>query len=134
MFVAEGGVMTPITGKGNVDAGYQVVRIDLTSGETTPFFRTRAAMLGAPPMEYVSTPGPKRPVDVRFSREADALYVADLGAVMIYPSATPAPRPFAGSGVIWRISRETIQPNFPIGISFVPGRANEAIGGAGTVS
>ena len=42
--------------------------------------------------------------------------------------------PFAGSGVIWRISRETIQPGFPIGISFVPGRVNTALGGAGTVS
>ena len=73
-------------------------------------------------------------MDVRFSREADALYVADLGAVMVYPSATPAARPFAGSGVIWRISRETIQPRFPVGISFVPGHVNEAIGGAGTVS
>jgi len=134
MFVAEVGDMKPITGKGNGHAGYQVVRIDLTTGETTPFFRTRAAMLGAPPMEYVSTSGPKRPVDVRFSRESDALYIADLGAVMVYQSATPAPRPFAGSGVIWRISRETIQPGFPIGISFVPGRVNTAIGGAGTLS
>ena len=134
IFVAEVGDMEPNTGKGNRPVGYQVVRIDPITGETIPFFRARSQTLGGPSMEYVSTPGPKRPVDVRFSREADALYVADLGAVMIYPSATPAPRPFAGSGVIWRISRETIQPSFPIGISFVPGRANEAIGGAGTVS
>ena len=134
MFVAEGGDMEPITGKSNRPVGYQVVRIDPITGETTPFFRARSQTLGGPSMEYVSTPGPKRPVDVRFSREGDALYVADLGAVMVYPSATPAPRPFAGSGVIWRISRETIQPRFPIGISFVPGRINEAVGGAGTVS
>jgi len=134
MFVAGVGDMEPITGNGNRPVGYQVVRIDPITGETIPFFRARSQTLGGPSMEYVSTPGPKRPVDVRFSREADALYVADLGAVMVYPSVTPAPRPFAGSGVIWRISRETVQPNFPIGISFVPGHVNDAVGGAGTVS
>ena len=80
-------------------------------------------------MEYVTTPGPKRPVDVRFSREGDALYVADLGAIMVYPSARPTPHPFPGSGVIWRISRDTRQLQFPIGISFIPGKANEAVGG-----
>src|SRR5205085_7612276 len=122
-----------ITGKTNRRAGYQVVRIDPMTGETTPFFRTRSSMLGSAGLEYVSTSGPKRPVDVRFSREGDALYVADLGAVMVYASATPAPRPFAGTGVIWRISRETVQPRFPIGISFIPGRVNQAVGGAGTI-
>ena len=132
--MAEVGDMEPITGKSNRPVGYQVVRIDPMTGQITPFFRTRASMLGGPGMEYVSTSGPKRPVDVRFSREGDALYVADLGAVMIYPSATPAPRPFAGSGVIWRISRENIQPRFPVGISFIPGRVNDAVGGAGTIS
>jgi hypothetical protein len=121
--------MQPMTGNGPRPVGFQVARIDPTSGEVAPFFRARSDSLGGPGAEYVSTAGPKRPVDVRFSREGDAMYVADIGAIMVYPSATPAVRPFAGSGVIWRISRENVLPRFPIGISFIPGGGNEAVGG-----
>jgi len=129
LFVGEVGDMQPMTGHGQRPAGYQVVRVDPMTGETSWFFRARAETLGGPSMEYVITPGPKRPVDVRFSREGDALYVADLGAIMVCPSVRPTPHPFPGSGVIWRISRDTRQLQFPIGISFIPGKVNEGAGG-----
>lgn len=134
IFAGEVGDMQPITGNGKRPVGFQVVRIDPMTGDTAPFFRARVETLGGPYMEYVTTPGPKRPVDVRFSREGDALYIADIGAIMVYPSATPSVRPFPGSGVIWRISRETLQPNFPIGISFIPGKNNQAVGGVGSAA
>src|SRR4030095_7550579 len=88
------------------------------TGEVQPFFTARANTLGVPYMEYVTTPGPKSIVDVKFSPEGESLYVADLGAMMIYPTANPTPHPFPNSGVIWRISRENAQPPFPTGFSF----------------
>jgi glucose/arabinose dehydrogenase len=129
MFVGEFGDLQPMTGKGHRPIGFEVVRVDPMTGETSWFLRARADSLGAPGLEYVTTRGPKRLVDVRFSREGDALYVADFGAMVVYPSAAPTPHAFPGTGVIWRISRDTRQLQFPIGISFIPGKGNEAVGG-----
>jgi len=133
MFVAEVGDLQPITGRGKGHPGFQVCRVDPLTGDSATFFRTRPDALGTPGMEYVNTAGPKRPVDVRFSREGDALYVADLGSMMVGTGATPMAHPFASSGVIWRISRDEMRLKFPIGISFIPGKANDAMGGAGAV-
>src|SRR6185503_8994931 len=120
MFLGELGDLQPITGNQKHPVGHQVVRIDPRTLEMETFFQARPDRLGKPPLEYVTTPGPKRPVDVRFSPEGDALYVADLGAVVVYPTMTPTPHPFAGSGVIWRIRRENAEPKFPIGLSLGP--------------
>ena len=133
MFVAEVGDLQPITGPGKGHAGFQVVRVDPLTGENVTFFRTQPQALGSPGLEYVNTAGPKRPVDVRFSREGDALYVADLGAIMVRTGATPMAHAFASTGVIWRIRRDEMRLKFPIGISFIPGKGNEAMGGVGAV-
>jgi glucose/arabinose dehydrogenase len=59
-------------------------------------------------MEYVATAGPKRPVDVRFSRDGESLYVVDFGAMAVIKTAIgPVPRPFPNTGAIWRISPNT---------------------------
>jgi len=132
LFIALAGDFQPITGNGP-RAGYQVLRLDPLTGETSALLRTRAAALGPPGFEYVATSGPKRPIDVRFSPEGDALYVADLGAIGVKPSRTKTPHPFGGTGVIWRIRRENAVLKFPIGISFFPGKSNDAVGGVGAV-
>lgn len=118
MFVGQAGDAQPITGNDPRPVGYQVVRVDPMTGEIQSFFRTRAERLGSRYFEHVTTPGPKRIVDVRFSPEGDALYVADLGAMLIYPTPEPRPHPYPASGVIWRITREGAQPRFPAGFSF----------------
>lgn len=133
IFVGEVGDMKPVTGTGQRPVGFEVARIDPRTGQATPFFRAKRETLGKQYMEYVTTPGPKRPVDVKFSREGDALYVADIGAILLYPTPSPMPHPYPGSGVIWRISREGAQSTFPGGISLGPAavKLGEAQGGVG---
>jgi glucose/arabinose dehydrogenase len=123
MFAAQVGDMQPVTGNEPNRAGFQVIRVDPRTGATETFFRAKPETLGARHMEYVTTPGPKRPVDVRFSKSDNAMYVADIGAIMVYPAATPMPHPFPGSGVIWRISKEGTPAKGPVNVSLLPGGA-----------
>jgi len=114
MFVGEFGAGVPITGTEQAPAGQQVVRINPATGEAQPFLRARPGALGPAGLEYVVTAGPKHPVDVRFSRDGSAMYVADIGALKPYlAGAGPFPRPFPGSGVIWRVTREGGVPAAP---------------------
>lgn len=105
VYLAMTGDMTPMTGEATEHPGYGVARVDLNTLQITPFFRTRPEALGPRGLEYVATAGPKRPVDVKFSPDGNSLFVVDIGAMALVPTAIgPMPRPFPGSGVIWRIS------------------------------
>ncbi len=105
MFLAASGDYAPATAVEQKRAGYWVKRIDLATGKAEPFFEVKKSAMGQGDLASVTTPGPKRPVDVRFS--GDALYVVDIGAVTFTQSGVgPSPRPFPGSGVVWRIKRE----------------------------
>ena len=108
MFLSEVGAGAPITAPGMVPSGNQVVRIDLATGEMAPFFRADERALGPPgPFQYVVTPGPKRPVDARFSPSGDALYVVDVGAIVAAPAgAGPLAMALPKTGAVWRIVRE----------------------------
>ncbi len=107
LFVAEFGGGAPAAYPGGPRVGTQVARIDLATGETSTFFETRPEALGPPGYEYVATAGPKRPMDVRFSKDGQAMYVADFGGLAGFAAgAGPVVRPFPSSGVIWRITRE----------------------------
>jgi glucose/arabinose dehydrogenase/cytochrome c553 len=106
MFLAASGDYTPATALEQKRAGYWVKRIDPTTGKGEVFFRCKPDKFGPKDMEYVVTAGPKRPVDVKFSPTGDALYVVDIGAVAFVTSGQgPTPRPFPGTGVVWRITR-----------------------------
>lgn len=105
LFLALAGDMNPITGMHDERSGFEVVRFDPDSGGIETFFKAQESALGPKGMEYVATAGPRRPVDVHFSTDGTALYVVDVGAMAIVPTATgPAPRPFPRTGVIWRIT------------------------------
>lgn len=108
LFLGEVGSGAPVNAPGIVPAGNQVVRIDPATGEATPFFRAKESALGpAGPFQYVLTPGPKRPVDVRFSPDGNALYVVDIGAITALPAgAGPMVRAFPKTGAVWRIVRQ----------------------------
>jgi glucose/arabinose dehydrogenase len=108
MFLGEVGGAPPVTGAEHIVAGHQVARIDLRTGETVPFFRTKEGELGpAGPFQYALTRGPKRPVDVRFSPDGSALYVVDVGAIVALPAgAGPMVQAFPQTGAVWRIVRE----------------------------
>lgn len=106
MFLAASGDYAPATSLKQERAGYWVQRIDPTTGKGEIFFQAKTSALGSKDLEYVTTAGPNRPVDVRFSPTGDALYVVDIGAVLFLRTGTgPTPRPYPGSGVIWRVTR-----------------------------
>jgi glucose/arabinose dehydrogenase len=126
LYMAQFGDMTPVTGR-QVDEmwGRRVVRIDLQTGEASPFFQTRPESLGPTLLEHVETAGPKRPVDVVFAPGGDAMYVVDMGAFMVLPTATPMVRPFPATGVVWRIVPDDAPPSRePTNISVIPPRAS----------
>lgn len=107
LFLALVGDMNPITGVHDKRSGFEVIRIDPATSKAETFFKARTSALGPKGMEYVATAGLRRPVDVRFSPDGNTLYVVDIGAMAIIPTAAgPAPRPFPRTGTIWRITRE----------------------------
>ncbi len=106
LFLALAGDMNPITGAHEKRSGFEVVRFDPETGKAETFFKAQQSALGSKGLEYVATAGPRRPVDVRFSPDGNALYVVDVGAMAIISTATgPSPRPFPRTGVVWRITR-----------------------------
>lgn len=106
LFLALSGDMNPITGMHEDRSGFEVVRIDHQTGKAETFFKARKDALGPKGTEYVATAGPRRPVGVRFAPDG-GLYVVDVGSMAIVPTATgPVPRPFPGTGIVWRITRE----------------------------
>ncbi|HKQ40713.1 MAG TPA: PQQ-dependent sugar dehydrogenase [Verrucomicrobiae bacterium] len=118
MFLAEVGSGAPINAPGTVPAGFQVVRVDLGTGRTEPFFKAKTSALGPEPYKHVVTAGPRRPVDVRFSPDGSALYVVDFGPIAAFPAGVgPLVHPFPGAGVVWRITREGSSPQIPSGLS-----------------
>ena len=140
LFLAFFGHMTPQTGGEEEHGGYRVVRIDLEDLSVETFFtKNEHAHGGHGKHEHTegkgeegkkdrhdeegrprardegATPGPRRLVDVRFSPEGDALYVADFGAMFM----NHRPHPVRGTGVIWRITREGASVSRPpAGLSF----------------
>jgi glucose/arabinose dehydrogenase len=132
LFIAQFGDMTPVTGAQLEPFGRRVLRFDPHTRIGEPFFFARPETQGPPLREHVITPGPKRPVDVVFSPRGDALYVVDLGAMMVLPTATPMVRPFPATGVVWRIMRDDAPPPLEASnISVLPPRADPAPGAAG---
>jgi glucose/arabinose dehydrogenase len=108
LFLGEVGGAPPVTGAEHIIAGHQVARIDLQTGEAVPFFRAKESALGPEgPFQYALTQGPKRPVDVRFSPDGNALYVVDVGAIIALPAgAGPMVQAFPKTGAVWRIVRQ----------------------------
>jgi glucose/arabinose dehydrogenase len=112
MFLSEVGSATPVTGDDPNVSGYVIVRIDPVTKEAQPFLRSRTA--GTEAQNSGITPGPRRPVEARFSPAGDALYVTDIGVIdFAVGGAGPFPLPVPGTGVIWRITRDGTSPSGP---------------------
>lgn len=121
LFLAFFGHMAPMTGavKGE-HGGHRVVRINPETQRVETFFSKKeghahgkgagTSGLGSRNgqsgdhgrQEESLTPGPRRLVDVVFSPDGRAMYVVDFGAMVV----EKAPKPFPGSGVVWRITRD----------------------------
>lgn len=110
IFLAEFGSGAPVTGDSNSN-GYSVVRIDPDTKESEPFLSTRET---TEEQKSGATSGPRRPVEAKFSRDGEALYVVDIGVIgMSSAGAGPFPSPVAGSGVIWRITKDDSDASGP---------------------
>jgi glucose/arabinose dehydrogenase len=106
LFVGASGDQSPVTAAKEMRSGYWVKRVDPSTGKAEIFLQTRAEALGPQGLEYVTTAGPKRIVDVRFSRNGDALYVVDIGPIH-YVKGPDGPKPvaFPNTGVIWKVTK-----------------------------
>lgn len=123
MFLAEFGSGTPATGEANF-SGYTVIRINPLTKEAQPFLSTRAT---EQELESGATAGPRRPVEAKFSKNGDALYVVDIGVIGFdLGGAGPFPSPAPGTGVIWRITKTGSSAAMPPGnLSPMPPKTND---------
>jgi hypothetical protein len=81
------------------DHGGQVLRIDPKSRRSSVFFCARAKEKES----SIAGAGPRRPVDLAFSADGRALYIADFGASMTTKNGVHS---FPETGVIWRIVKD----------------------------
>ena len=104
-FVAQFGDMAPDVGRVVAPVGFRVVRVDVRTGAAADFAVNRSES-GVPggPASRTGGGGLERPVAVRFSPDGSAMYIVDFGVMTMSESG---PRPREGTGVIWRITRET---------------------------
>jgi len=104
VFVAEFGDLAPGTNPLlNGHAGFQVSRIDRSTGKAVPFLRN---IKPAPASELGALGrGIERPFDVQFGPDG-AMYVVDFGQVVVNPALAPPPYEYpTGTGAIWKVTR-----------------------------
>ena len=81
------------------DHGGQVLRMDPKSRRSSVFFCARSSEKAS----SVAGAGPRRPVDLAFSTDGRALYIADFGASLMTRNGFHS---FPETGVIWRIVKD----------------------------
>ena len=99
-FIAQFGDMAPKVGKTLDPVGFRVIRVDVETGTIHDFAINRGKTNG--PASWLGTRGLERPLDVEFSPDGRALYVADFGVMLVDDEKGVRPQP--GTGVIWRIT------------------------------
>jgi len=117
LFVAFFGHMAPMTGTvPGEHGGHRVARVDPETKKVETFFSQRGHHGGGGSAGSSAQPGhgghsgkdesmsagPRRLLDVVFSPDGQAMSVVDFGAMVV----AKQPKPFPGSGVLWRITRE----------------------------
>ncbi len=109
LLLARFGALAPVVGDEQAPTGRDVLAIDPRDGSSRIFLRARITAEGA--FAHTVGAGLKRPVDVVWDAREQVVYVVDMGAFAL--SATADPRPFAGTGVVWRVTRAGARTTFP---------------------
>lgn len=93
VYIAEFGSEAPTTTGGEPlpNVGHRVSRIDMKTGQVTPFAINRSGVAAS----ETGGGGFERPIDVVFGPKND-MYIADFG---VFPKAVP------GTGVIWKVTK-----------------------------
>jgi hypothetical protein len=98
---AEFGDMSPTVGKVMAPVGFNVVRVNTSSGDIELFAVNKPRGDKTGPASFVGSGGLERPVACRFSRDGDALYIVDFGQVRMTTAGPQAGaehwRPCGGS-------------------------------------
>jgi glucose/arabinose dehydrogenase len=127
MLVPEFGGGTPVTAPEGPPVGHQLLAVDLATGDVQRIFGLKKGAVGPRGYEHVATPGPRSPIEARLSPDGDALYVVDFGGLAFFAAgAGPAARPFPGSGVLWRVTRDGTRAKGPPGNLTLLARAGAA--------
>jgi len=100
MFGSEDTAFVALRGdlSGNGDHGFKVVRVDVGTGFVDDFIANDQPG----PASRCQSGGLERPIDVRFDRTGEVMYVLDMGTVRA-TSGQPA-QAVPNSGVLWRVT------------------------------
>jgi glucose/arabinose dehydrogenase len=104
-FIALFGDMAPTVGKVMEPVGFQIVRVNPSTGVIEPFAVNRGKSNG--PASMLKSAGLERPVAARFDRTGNTLYVVDFGVLTVDKSGAHAQQ---NTGVLWRITRAEAHP------------------------
>lgn len=100
-FIASFGDMAPNVGKVLGPVGFNVIRVNPSTGVIQPFAVNRGRSNG--PASRLDAGGLERPIAAHFDNNGEALYIVDFGVLnMIDGKSVPRP----GTGVLWRITRD----------------------------
>ncbi len=113
MFVAFFGHMSPMTGEAPEEhGGHRVVKIDVATKKIETFLgkkESHGEQGHHEEQDESVSPGPRRLMDVRFSSDGQAMYIADFGSMVVKDKPVPVP----GTGVIWRVVPQASPPASP---------------------
>lgn len=120
LFIAFYGHWTPMTGQPPKEhGGHRVVRFNPRGGGVEEFFsqahnqhfssQKSSMKKSSSPSDsgghaasgHQMSPGPRRPIDVRFAPDGAALYIVDFGALEVSPQGQMTAYP--NTGVVWKI-------------------------------
>lgn len=101
-FVAQFGDMSPGVGKVLKPVGFKIVRVNVSNGVIRDFAVNAGKRNG--PASLLGKGGLERPVSVKFDPGGNALYIVDFG---IMKMTEQGPQPQMGTGVIWKITKNT---------------------------
>ena len=108
ILLAEFGTVQKFSTKGPNPPGYRVTRVNLTTGEVTPFMWNKSGKPASAAKGHADPQGGglERPLRPSWGPDG-ALYLVDFGVFDTFPKEKTS---YGGTGVIWKVTRTGDQP------------------------